>query len=201
MRLVRSAVLAVSAAACVAVSAAAFSQEAPQPDPAEMMKKWAEYTRPTPQHEVLGRFVGTFDTVVSVRMAPGAPFTKSKGEAVGAWIFGKRFVELRSKGSMMGMPVESLVIHGYDSFRKRYVGTALNSMEVAQRQFEGGLDPKTGAIHTYGKVDEYLDGTIAKNARCTWRFPDADTFVQEVHDLDIGEGDTKVFEITFTRRK
>lgn len=201
MRLSRSVVASALVVTAAVVATTAFSQEK-EGDAGAMMKKWAEFTRPGAAHERLAPLVGTFDTETTMWMSPGAPPTTTKGEAVGAWIFGKRFIELRSKGSMMGMPLEGLTILGYDNFRKRWTATALSSVETAQRMFEGCFDkPQGGSLHLYGTLDEYLDGTVAKNVRSTWRFDDADTIVHEVHDLDIGITSTKVFEVKFTRRK
>jgi serine/threonine protein kinase len=48
-------------------------------------------------------------------------------------------------------------------------------------------------------LDEYLTGEVAKMVKYVWRFESADRFVIEVHDLPIGENNTKVFEIVHTR--
>jgi hypothetical protein len=52
-----------------------------------------------------------------------------------------------------------------------------------------------------GTLDLYLTGEHDKLVKSVWRFVDADTLLLEVHDLPIGEVDTKVFEIKYTRAK
>lgn len=50
-------------------------------------------------------------------------------------------------------------------------------------------------------MDEYLTGEHDKITKQVTRIVDADTFVFEMHDLHIVPGETKVFEITYRRKK
>ena len=53
--------------------------------------------------------------------------------------------------------------------------------------------------NVYGTIDEYLTGENDKAVKNVWRFPSDDRMILEVHDLAIGEENTKVVEVTFTR--
>lgn len=198
--------LILSGAAAVAVAVAAFATSAWSQDPAEneMMKKWAAHMTPSESHKRLEPFVGKFETTTKLWMMPGAEPVESKGEAVHTWILGNRFVEMKTKGAMMGMPVQGQGLIGFDNWNKHYVGTWTDTSTTSLLTMQGTWDknPKaTPALHLYGTLDEFLDGTNDKNVRYTWRVLDADTLQFEVHDLDIGETGTRVIEITYKRVK
>ena len=52
----------------------------------------------------------------------------------------------------------------------------------------------------YGTLDEYLTGEHDKMVKTIWRFISKDEMVMEVHDLHIGEKNTQVIEIRYTRK-
>jgi len=53
---------------------------------------------------------------------------------------------------------------------------------------------------TYGTIDEYLTGEHDKMVKYVWRFLSEEKIVLEIHDLAIGEFNTKVVEITYVRQ-
>jgi hypothetical protein len=69
------------------------------------------------------------------------------------------------------------------------------------RQSEGDMDPSGKVLITYGTLDEYLTGEHDKMVKYVWRFDSDDKIVLEIHDLPIGEKNTKVLEIVSTRAK
>ena len=52
---------------------------------------------------------------------------------------------------------------------------------------------------TSATLDEYLTGEHDKMVKYVWRFSSKDKMVLEVHDLPIGENNTKVLEISYAR--
>lgn len=201
---------ALAAAAVAAVfTSLAWSQDPPKEpaqDPAqdEMMKKWKAHMTPSEGHTRLAPFVGKFETTTKIWMMPGGEPMVSKGEAVHTWILGGRFVEMKTTGSMMGEDVQGQGLLGYDNWNKHYVGTWTDTMTTSILTMQGTWDKNPAAkpaLHLYGTLDEYLDGTNDKNVRYTWRILDADTIQFEVHDLDIGETGTRVIEIMSKRMK
>lgn len=191
-----------TALALGAVAALTFSLASAQKNDAdemaEMMKKAGRYMKPGENHEVLERFLGKWNTEATIFM-PGAK--PEVGTAEFSWLMPGLFLQARSHGSMMGMPMEGYYLIGYDNYKMSFVTTAVSSVETAMRHFEGDLTPDGKAIISYGTVDEYLTGEHDKMAKSMWRFLDADTIVHEVHDLPIGETNTKVFEVKYTRAK
>ena len=85
-------------------------------------------------------------------------------------------------------------------YKQSYVATAVDTMDTAMRRAEGDLDPSGKALLMYGTIDEYLTGEHDKMVKLVWRFLSDDELVLEIHDLPIGEKNTKVVETRYRRR-
>lgn len=195
--------LAFGLAAAVPIAGSHAPQD-PQPAPstadmAEMMARMKRYTQPGAQHEALERFLGTWDTETRITMG-GQATPPEKGEATFSWLMDGRWLQSRGKGSMMGQPIQSFGLIGYDNFKMSYVTTFVTSMDTAMLRSEGDLTQDGKALLTYGTLDEYLTGEHDKMVKYVWRFVADDEMVQEVHDLPIGETGTKVVEVRYRRR-
>lgn len=167
---------------------------------AQMMEKMARYTEPGSHHELLKRFVGTWETETRFFMG-GSPTAPERGEAVTRWQIDGRWLITETKGAMMGRPVQTCTLMGYDNFKQSYVVTSISSMDTAMNRSEGDLDPGGKALLLYGTLDEYLTGEHDKMVKTVIRFVSDDEHVMEIHDLPIGEHNTKVVEITYRRKK
>jgi hypothetical protein len=170
---------------------------APQ-DMQAMLQKSAKLREPGPHHRLFDRMIGKWKTQTRITM-PGHEMPAEAGTAEFAWLMPGRWVKVESSGSMMKMPMQTFVLLGYDNFKMSYVMTSLSSLDTAMLRSEGDVDPKTGALLMYGTLDEYLTGEHDKMVKSVWRFPSADRMLLEVHDLPIGEENTKVFEIAYER--
>jgi hypothetical protein len=53
----------------------------------------------------------------------------------------------------------------------------------------------------HGTIHEYLTGECDKTVKYVWHFSDDGKLIQEVHDLTIGEKNTQVIEVVFTKKK
>jgi hypothetical protein len=201
--------LAVAALAALALPLYAFARAQDPTNPADprnydmaaMMKKWKEVCTPNANHQKLARFVGKWETESGMSMELGAEPVKTKGSAEIEWLYEGRWLIERSEGSMMGMPMKTVTISGYDNFKKKYVSTVVNSTTTGLLHAEGNFDASGKNLITYGLMDEPMTGEHDKTVRYVTRFLDADTFVFEVHDLAIGEKDNKVIEVTYKRKK
>ena len=167
---------------------------------AEGMKKWQEACTPGPSHKDLARFVGSWDTETTI-LGMGPEPMKSKGTAEWKWLFEGRWIQLNSSGQLMGRPYHNQMTMGYDNFRQKYLTAGVDDMQTVLLTTEGNFDLSRSALIMYGCIDEPMTGEIAKPVKSVWRFAGPDKFTHEVHDLAIGEENTKVFEITYTRRK
>lgn len=167
---------------------------------AAMMAKAKKFTSPGPHHKQLEPMIGSWTTETR-GFVGGKALPPEKGEAEFHWAMKDRWVEGTWKGTLMRMPIEGLLVMGYDNFKQTYVYTQVTNMDTAMIRTEGRTDPATKSIVTYGTLDEYLTGEHDKALKIIWRFPSADSLMLEVHDLAIGENNTKVFEVAYTRKK
>jgi hypothetical protein len=195
-------------AACTLAASTAFvAVEAQQakddkqkaaPNMAEMMKRAERYTKPGKHHQALERFLGKWDTETRVFMG-GQGTPPEKGNSEFAWLMEGRWLKGDWRSTMMGMPLQGFLLMGYDNFKQSYVTTQITSLDTAMTHAEGDMDPDGKALLSYGTLDEYLTGEHDKMVKYVWRFPAPDKMALEIHDLPIGERNTKVMEITYTR--
>jgi hypothetical protein len=170
------------------------------PSPEDMRKLMIKYATPGEPHKQLARLLGTWD--VEFRMGPGAP--PVKGTAETTWWIEGRFIHTRIKvpQAWMGMDFESVDVLGWDNYKRKWVGTATNSLSTALMSYEGVVVDPTGKVRVlYGPLDEYLTGEHDKPVKYVTRNVSDDKHVLEVHDLAIGENGAVVLEFAFTRRK
>ncbi len=190
-------------ALCLVLPALAGAEEAPAPeqvDMQKMMERVRTLTQPGRQHKELGRFLGEWTTEFKITMA-GVDMPADKGTATFSWLMEGRWLKMEGRGTQMGMPAQTFMILGYDNFKMSYVTAGVSSVDTALTTSEGDMDPGGKALITYGTLDEYTTGEHDKMVRYVWRFPTEDKILLEIHDLPIGEKNTKVVEITFDRKK
>lgn len=161
------------------------------------MAKVAAIVQPGPSHELLGRFLGKWKAELGMSM--GGPATTTSGSIEFTWLMEGRWLQSSWSTSMMGMPLISHAWLGYDNFKQSFVTTQVSSMDTAMIRLEGDLDPGGKTLILYGTLDEYLTGEHDKMIKNVWRFLSEKEMILEVHDLPIGEQNTKVFEVRMTR--
>jgi hypothetical protein len=111
--------------------------------------------KPGPEHELLKKDVGTWDaTVENLMPPPGAPAPPppSKGVETNKLIGGLWLVT-DFKSQMMGQPFQGHGTTGYDTNKKKYVGTWVDSMSTGLMVGESTYDPATKT------VTGYMEGT------------------------------------------
>jgi hypothetical protein len=185
---------------------AALAQEgkdkpAMSPAEEEMMKKWQAFMTPGEGHKILQALAGNWEITSRMWMDPSKPPSESKGSETAEWILGGRYLQSSIKATMMGMPMEGRGTMGYDNNRKKYFLTWIDNFGTGVATAEGVLD-RTGKILTlYGKMDEPTTGERDKPVKYVYRGEGPDKHVFEIHDLVIGEPNTKVMEAVYTRKK
>ena len=185
-------------AATVLLSAPVPAAPQSQAEMAAAMAKAKRFTQPGDAHKVLERFVGRWTTELRM-FGMGKPTPPEKGVAEFSWLMPGRWLKMESTGSMMKLPTQTFMLLGYDNFKQSYVSTNISSLDTAMTHAEGDMDPSGKALISYGTLDEYLTGEHDKMVKYVWRFNSPGEMVLEVHDLPIGETNTKVVEITFRR--
>ncbi len=196
----------VGLAAAALGSALLPEPSAPPQDPqdpknamAKMMAKAKRYTQPGKYHKVLERFIGKWNTEMRLFMGK-EPTAAEKGTAENTWLMEGRWLQMQSTGTMMGRPLNSFWLMGYDNFKQSYVATGVSNFDTSMNRSEGDLDKSGKTMLLYGTIDEYLTGEHDKMVKVVFRFESKDKIIMELHDLPIGEHNTKVVETVYTRQ-
>lgn len=178
-------------------------QQPPQAAMDDMMKKMMELASPGEGHKKLEDLVGVWETETKMWMAGegSGQAAITKGSSEGSWVLGGRFLRQDFKGEMMGMQMTGFGFTGYDNYAKRYLAMWVDNMSTTLSTMEGTFDRSGKVLTMYGKMDEWMTGELGKTVKYVTRFISKDKHVFEIHDLSIGEPNTKVIEVTYTRKK
>jgi hypothetical protein len=179
----------------VLFAAAAVAQDM---DP-KMMEAMMKAATPGEPHKKLSEFAGTWNTKLSMWMAPGAPPMSTEGTTESKLIMGGRYLEQRFNGNFMGMPFEGIGYTGYDNIRKQYWGTWMDNMSTVMMSSTGwSPDPKT-----YMFTGSMPDPMTAKETRMEERITikDANNHLLEMWGPAPDGTMYKMMEITYSRKK
>jgi hypothetical protein len=179
---------AVLLALCATAMASAWSgQQQPPPMPT-----------PGPEHEVFKAEVGTWDAVVEITPAPGAPAMKSAGVEVNTVGCGGLCLISDFKAEMMGTAFEGHGIATWDPAKKKYVGTWMDSMSTGLSASESTYDPAAKKWSGWMEGPD-MTGRIARSRTVVeWR--DANTRVFTMHSTGPDGKEVEALRITYTRR-
>lgn len=193
-------VVAASALCFVSYATSIASEPAQAADMAAAMAKAKQFTEVGAMHAKLERFVGKWTTESRFFMG-GEATPPEKGTCEFRWKIGKRWLESEASSTFMGQPLQMASWLGYDAFKMSYVMTSIQGMDNAMTRAEGDLTQDGKSLVMYGTLDEYLTGEHDKMVKYAWRFTSDDEMTLEIHDLPIGETNTKVLEFKYTRVK
>jgi hypothetical protein len=120
----------IALAAATGLSEASRSQDKP------------EMPKPSKEHEFLKNFEGTWESTMSMRPSPDAPWVKIKGSEV-ARRLGDFWVVSDWKSESAEMPMQGVSMTGYDPVKKKYVVTWAGSTNPALSTGEGTVSGRT----------------------------------------------------------
>jgi hypothetical protein len=156
--------------------------------------------KPGPEHMVLKQDEGTWDAVVEMFMAPGAPPMTSKGVETNVIGCGGLCLITDFKGEMApGQPFSGHGTSAWDPAKKKYVGSWTDSMSSGIAMAESTYDP---AARTMTGTMEGPDasGRIAK-MKSVVEYKGADSRVFTMYMPGPDGKDVLGMRITYTRRK
>ncbi|HVS10466.1 MAG TPA: DUF1579 domain-containing protein, partial [Planctomycetota bacterium] len=167
--------------ATVALAAAAFVSAAvvqdKKPDPAGGPPMDMPATQAGPEHALLKKMAGTWDTTVKF-MIPGMPPDISKGSETSRML-GDLWLVSDFEGTAMGGPFKGHGIMGYDPAKKKYVGVWVDTMTSHPQLSEGTYDAGTRTMTMTAKGMDMATGQPV-DQRHVSRFIDDDTAVFEM---------------------
>jgi len=149
---------AVALLTCTAVFA--NQDKKPQEKPAAQdAPQMPDLPGPVAEHEWLQQLAGEWTSTMKGEAGPDWPGFEAKGtESIrsigGFWIIAE------NHGDMMGMPYTGVLTLGYDSEKKKYVGTWIDSMTSYMWTYEGTREGDTLTLNTTGPNPENPGETI-----------------------------------------
>jgi hypothetical protein len=150
---------------------------------------------PGPEHEVLKRDVGVWDSVMEMSL-PGLPPTTMTGVETNTLVAGRWLVS-EYRGEVMGQVFEGRGLTGWDPSRKAYVGVWVDSMGTSINQSESTFDAATRTLTGWMEMADPSGSKSRAKTQETW--PGADTRLVMV--FPPGGGTEPIMRITSTRRK
>jgi hypothetical protein len=168
-------------------------------DQQEMMAKWAKAGEITATHEWLHRMVGEWDIEQKVWMdQPGEPMVTTASATV-TKVLGGRFIKQDFEGSFMGEPMSGLGLTGYDTTRKLFVGSWMDSFSTGMHTMTGSMHMDGEGMSLFGQMYDVATGEVGKMTRYDIRFIDSNTHVFSAYEIMYGEP-MKVMEMTYSRK-
>lgn len=161
---------------------------------AEMQK-----VMPGAAHAALGKLAGEWMTATEFTPAPGAEVMKSHGSSTIVMTLDGRFLHDLSKGEMMGMPVMSTKVIGFNNGSKKYETTWTYTMSTGMLVGIGESTDGGKTVEFKGSFDEGPAGGGIQSMRMTLRVESDDAFVWEMRDG--GEAAGPVMVTRYTRKK
>jgi len=166
----------------------------------KMMKLWAEYSTPGKYHKYLEYFTGKWELTTKMWMKPGVEPSVEKNECEGKMILGGRFLFFDLKGTMMGMPVEGLMITGYDNYLKKFNTFWIDTTSTGVFPISGELDSTEKIRTETGVWDDFMTGKKFK-VRIVTSIIDKDHYLFEMFMDDESGKEFKSMESHYTRKK
>lgn len=185
--------LKIATALCLAFAVSAFAQDA------AMMEAMMKAATPGDPHKKLEAFAGSWNTKMTMWMAPGAPPATGEGTSESKMALGGRYLEQTFKGNFMGMPFEGRGVTGYDNVKKQFWGSWMDNMSTGMMVSTGWMpDGKTWMFS-----GTYPDPLTGKDMRMEERITivDNDHHVLEMYGPGPDGTLFKNMEIHFTRKK
>lgn len=165
------------------------------------MARWIQTCKPGPAHARLKELLGDYELVHRMQMAPGAPPMESKGSMQISWLVEGKWLVSKTSFEMFGRKVDATAILGYDNFKERFVWCTVDSLTTALNTASGLFDQAGNNLTLWGTIDEPGTPEQDKTVKYVYRGFGQDKLTFEVHDMMIGEPNTKVVEFEATRRK
>ena len=146
--------------------------------------------KPGPEHEMLKKKVGTWDTSMKFGDMESKGTVTFKMELGGMWLVGALESEL------FGQKFSGKSLDSYDSAKNKYVGIWVDSMSTAPVTMEGTYDKAKKELTMTGTGPGMDRKTTTY--RSVTKMPDSDTATMTMY---IGDTKEPTFAVTYTRKK
>ena len=152
----------------------------------------------TPEHELLKRDVGTWETTITAWPAPGAEPITSRGRETSELLPGGLWLVTRFEGHMDGVPCSGAGFWGYDPAEKRYVGSWVDSMTPHLITIRGEYDPRTKTMTHVAEGRDAATGEKFEH-RSTQEYLDDGTRLVKAYATGPDGKEWEMMEVKYTR--
>jgi hypothetical protein len=187
---------------CLVIAASFAMAEEKKPggqmDMQAMMETYQKLATPGEPHKQLASMAGSWSTKTKSWMDPNKPPMESTGSCEQKMLLGGRFLQQECTGEMMGSSFKGVGVTGYDNHTKKYVSTWMDSMGTGLYFMEGTGSPDGKTITQEGSYDDPMEGSM--KLRGVTKIVDTNTEIFEMYGTDKSGQETKMMEITYTRK-
>ena len=169
------------------------------PEQQAAMEAWMKVATPGEGHKALEPMIGTWNVQSTMWEKPGNPPEKGAGVAEDSWVLGGRFVKEEFQGEFGGMKFQGLGYTGYDNYKKKYVGTWMDTMGTMMMTMIGTVDTSGKVFTATSTIDDIMTGKPMKVREVT-RIVDANKHVMEMFGPDPSGKEFKMMELVYTRK-
>ena len=174
-------------------------KQAKEMDPQAMMEVWKQMATPGEPHKLFATLAGSWTTTTKEWMEPGKPPTESTGTAEMKMLLDGRFLYQEFTGNMMGQPFSGVGIDAFDNMTKKYVTAWMDTMGTGIFMMEGTASADGKTITLKGSHPEPGGGKMTH--RAVWKLVDNNTQTFDMYGTHHSGKETKVLEITYSRKQ
>ncbi len=132
-----------------------------------------EFPKPTKEHQLLEKFVGTWKTQSEGLMGPEQPPMKCEGmmksrSLGGFWVINEM------TGNMMGTPMTGVQTIGFNTDKQKYVGTWVDSMMNHLWQYQGSVDESGTTLTLEAEGPNFMAAAKTTKFRDIYEFKSPD---------------------------
>lgn len=167
-------------------------------DQQAMMELWKKLAMPGEPHKQFASLAGSWTTKTKEWMEPGKPPTESTGTAEMKMLLDGRFLYQEYNSQMMGQPFSGIGIDAYDNMTKKYITAWIDSMGTGIFIMEGTASADGKTITLKGSHPEPGGGKMIH--RAVWKIADNNTQTFDMYGAHHKGKETKMLEITYTRK-
>ncbi len=167
---------------------------------AQNQDPWAEYMTPSSVHTLLAEYVGDFKMEITLSMGEGKEPSIVNVKSEHRMLLGDRFLEMKQKGTMMGMDYQSIMTIGFNNTDKKFALTSITNMGTGTLSLFGEWDEKSKSASLIGE----LTNPVSKNTITVKQivsFVDKDTILIESFDKEGDNPEKKTVEYKLIRNK
>jgi len=154
--------------------------------------------KPGPEHALLKKHVGVWDVDCTYFMGPDQPPMKTRAKET-VEMLGEFFTVGRFVANMMGAPFSGIVQMGYDTARRKWVASWIDTMTPYYFLFEGEFDASGKVMTMSGLGGDVMTGGMIRYRTTEEALESGQRRFEMFRETP--DGEAKMFSYIYTRAK